>query len=106
VRSAMVFNGHTIQDIDALDEATMNDIMVMYADGLIGNKSLLVNQGMLVTGVFNYLRGNNSQPYTLKGVLGSVYDYVYNEVKADASDSLLRFISQAPDFKMDRFESK
>lgn len=102
----MVFNGHTIQDIDALDEATMNQIMVMYADGLIGNKSLLVNQGMLVTGVFNYLRGNNSQPYTLKGVLGSAYDYIYNEPEADPSESLLLFMSQAPGFTMDRFKGK
>ena len=73
----MVFNGHTIQDIDALDEATMNEITVMFADGLIGNRSLLTMQGSLVSGVFNYLRANNSQPYTLKGVLGSAYDYIY-----------------------------
>ena len=51
----MVFNGHTIQDIDALDEATMNEITVMYADGLVGNRALLNMQGTLVAGVFNYL---------------------------------------------------
>jgi hypothetical protein len=43
----MVFNGHTIQDIDALDEHTMNEITVMYADGLVGNRSLLTMQGTL-----------------------------------------------------------
>ena len=102
----MVFNGHTIQDIDALDEATMNEITVMFADGLIGNRSLLTMQGSLVSGVFNYLRANNSQPYTLKGVLGSAYDYIYGIEKTDPSESLLLFMSQAPDFKMDRFESK
>lgn len=102
----MVFNGHTIQDIDALDEATMNEITVMFADGLIGNRSLLTMQGSLVSGVFNYLRANNSQPYTLKGVLGSAYDYIYGIEKTDPSESLLLFMSQAPDFKMDRFEGK
>lgn len=100
----MVFNGHKIQDIDALDEATMNEITVMFADGLIGNRSLLTMQGTLTTGVFNYLRASNSQPYTLKSVLGSAYDYIYGIEKADPSESLLTFMTQAPDFKMDRFK--
>lgn len=102
----MVFNGHKIQDIDALDEATMNEIIVMFADGLIGNRSLLSIQGSLVAGVFNYLRASNSQPYTLKGVLGSAYDYIYGLEKTDPSESLLIFMSQAPNFKINRFESK
>ncbi|NBW53404.1 MAG: hypothetical protein EBR39_05730 [Betaproteobacteria bacterium] len=102
----MVFNGHTIQDIDALDEATMNDITVMYADGLVGNRSLLTMQGTLIAGVFNYLRASNSQPYTLKSVLGSAYEYFYGIEKADPSESLLMFMSQAPNFKMDRFKGK
>jgi len=102
----MVFNGHKIQDIDALDEHTMNEITVMYADGLVGNRSLLTMQGTLIAGVFNYLRANNSQPYTLKSVLGSAYEYFYGVEKADPSQSLLAFMSQAPDFKMDRFKGK
>ena len=102
----MVFNGHTIQDIDALDEATMNEITVMYADGLVGNRGLLSMQGTLVAGVFNYLRAGNSQPYTLKSVLGSAYEYFYGIEKADPSESLLMFMSQAPNFKMDRFKGK
>jgi hypothetical protein len=102
----MVFNGHTIQDIDALDEATMNEITVMYADGLVGNRGLLNMQGTLVAGVFNYLRASGSQPYTLKSVLGSAYEYFYGIEKADPSQSLLMFMSQAPNFKMDRFKGK
>ena len=102
----MVFNGHKIQDIDALDEATMNEITVMFADGLIGNRSLLSIQGSLVAGIFNYLRASSSQPYTLKSVLGSVYDYIYGMEKVDPSESLLTFMSQAPDFKMNRFKGK
>lgn len=102
----MIFNGHTIQDIDALDEATMNEITVMYADGLVGNRSLLIMQGTLTAGVFNYLRANNSSPYTLKSVLGSAYEYIYGIEKTNPSESLLAFMSQAPDFKMDRFQGK
>jgi hypothetical protein len=78
----------------------------MYADGLVGNRSLLSMQGTLIAGVFNYLRASNSQPYTIKSVLGSAYDYIYGIEKADPSDSLLSFMSQAPDFKMDRFKGK
>jgi hypothetical protein len=102
----MIFNGHTIQDIDALDEATMNEISVMYADGLIGNKSSLVMQGSLVAGVFNYLRDKNAQPYNLKSVMGSAYGYIYEDTEANPSDVLLSFMTQAPDFKMDRFKGK
>jgi hypothetical protein len=100
----MVFNGHTIQDIDALDEATMNEITVMYADGLIGNRSLITTLGTLTAGVFNYMRSNSSMPYDLKAVIGSAYDYIYGEEKADVSQSLLTFMSQAPGFSIDKFK--
>ena len=106
MRAALIFNGHTQDTINALDEATMHSIMVMYADGALGNKSVAVGLGTLTAGVFNYLRASNSQPYTLKSVLGSAYEYFYGIEKADPSESLLTFMSQAPDFKMDRFQGK
>ena len=102
----MVFNGHTIQDIDALDEATLNEITVMYADGLIGNRSLITTLGTLAAGVFNYMRSSNSPPYNLKAVIGSAYDYIYGEEKADASQSLLAFMSQAPGFSINKFKGQ
>lgn len=102
----MIFNGHTIQNIDALDEATMNEIIVMYADGALGNKSSIVGLGTLTAGVFNYLKASNSQPYTLKSVLGNVYPYYFDEPKESASDSLLMFMTQAPEFNMEKFKGK
>ena len=102
----MIFNGHTTQDIDALDEATMNQIIVMYADGLIGNKSIVTGIGTLTSGVFNYMRSPNSTPYNLKSILGNTYDYFYPSEKADPDDALLTFMSQAPGFEMDRFKRK
>lgn len=102
----MIFNGHTIQNIDALDEATMNEIIVMYADGALGNKSLIVGLGTLTAGVFNYLKASNSQPYTLKSVLGNVYPYYFDEPKESASESLLMFMTQAPEFNMEKFKGK
>ncbi len=102
----MIFNGHTIQNIDALDEATMNEIIVMYADGALGNKSSIVGLGTLTAGVFNYLKASNSQPYTLKSVLGNVYPYYFDEPKESASESLLMFMTQAPEFNMEKFKGK
>jgi hypothetical protein len=102
----MIFNGHTIQDIDALDEATMNEIVVMYADGLLGNKNLIASLGKLVTGVFNYIRPNNSTSYTLKDIIGSAYGYIYEDIESDPSDSLLLFMSQAPGFEVNKFKGK
>ena len=102
----MIFNGHTIQDIDALDEATMNEIIVMYADGLLGNKSLLVTQGTLTAGVFNYMRSNNSAPHTLKSILGTAYGYMFNDADDNPSDALLTFMTQAPGFNMNKFKGK
>jgi hypothetical protein len=102
----MVFNGHTIQNIDALDEATFNEIVVMYADGLIGNKSLITTLGTLTAGVFNYMRSSGSQSYDLKAVIGSAYGYIYEDKEPDPSDSLLTFMSQAPGFSIDKFKGK
>ena len=102
----MVFNGHTIQDIDALDEATFNEIVVMYADGLLGNKSLITTLGTLTAGVFNYMRPSGSQSYDLKSIISSAYGYIYEDKEADPSDSLLLFMSQAPGFQIDKFKGK
>jgi len=102
----MIFNGHTQDTIDALDEATMNDIMVMYADGMVGNKNLMVTLGTLTAGVFNYIRGNNSQPYSLKSILGTTYNYIYQEADLSASESLLAYMSQAQGFNLDKFKGK
>lgn len=102
----MVFNGHTIQDIDALDEATFNEIVVMYADGLLGNKSLITTLGTLTAGVFNYMRPSSSQSYDLKSIINSAYGYIYEDKEADPSDSLLLFMSQAPGFQIDKFKGK
>lgn len=102
----MVFNGHTQDTIDALDDAIFNQIVVMYADGLIGNKSLITTLGTLTAGVFNYMRSSNSMPYDLKGVIGSAYGYIYDDKETSPSDSLLTFMSQAPGFTIDKFKGE
>jgi len=84
----------------------MNEISIMYADGLLGNKSLITTLGTLTAGVFNYMRPSSSMPYDLKGVIGSAYGYIYEDKEADPSDSLLTFMSQAPGFKIDKFKGQ
>lgn len=100
----MVFNGHTQQSIDAIDEITMNQITVMYSDGIIGNQGLLTVLGSLTAGVFNYTRAPNSQPYSLKSILGNNYGYIFGEVKTKPSDALLTFMSQAQGFDIGKFK--
>lgn len=100
----MLFNGHTQQSINDIDEITFTEIMVMYSDGIIGNKKVIDVLGTLVTGVFNYIRPPNSSPYNLKSVINEVYGYLYAEQKQSASDSLLTFMSQAQGFSMDKFK--
>lgn len=82
----------------------MHHIMVMYADGALGNKSLVTELGTLTAGVFNYLRSNNSQTYKLKDILGPAYQYYYNEPETSASESLLTFMSQAQGFNIKKFK--
>lgn len=103
VKTAMLFNGHTQDSIAALDEATMNEIIVMYADGAIGNYGILQTLGSLTAGVFNYLRGANSKPYDLKTVLGNAYGYLYPDVEANPNQALLTFMSQAQGFNLSKF---
>ena len=76
----------------------------MYADGALGNKSVAVGLGTLTTGVFNYLRASNSSTYKLKDILGTTYNYYYNEPELSASESLLTFISQAQGFDINKFK--
>lgn len=100
----MLFNGHTKESIDEIDESTMAEIMVMFADGIIGNKKTIEILGNLVAGVFNYMRTPNSSPYSLKSTIGEAYGYLYKEEKLSSSESLLTFMSQAQGFSMDKFK--
>ena len=100
----MIFNGHTQDSIAELDESTLNEITVMFADGAIGNYGLLQTLGSLTAGVFNYMRAPNSQAYELKSILSSVYGYMYPVTPTDANQALLTFMTQAQGFNMGKFK--
>lgn len=87
---------------DAMSEADFQLIMVSYEDGIIGNKKILNTLGLLTNAVFNYIRSNNTPAYSLNNILGQVYDYIYRpltdkEKQSQASESLLSFMSLAPE---------
>ena len=107
----MIFNGHTLETIEELDDVTLANIQTMYADGLVGNYGLLTQIATLTNGVFNYMRTANSPPYKLANILGSAYDYIYppltaEQQKAVVNDSLLAFMSQANGFDKTKFGVK
>ena len=107
----MIFNGHTLDTIEELDDVTLANIQTMYADGMIGNYGILTQIASLTNGVFNYMRSANSPPYKLANILGSAYDYIYpplteEQQKAAVNDSLLAFMSQANGFDKTKFGVK
>ena len=103
VKAALLFNGHTQDTINAIDEETFNTITIMYADGVLGNHGLLNTIGVLVNGVFNYIRDPNSPPYSLKSILNQAYGYIHEDAEVTPSDSLKMFISRAKGFSESRF---
>jgi len=111
VITALIFNGHTQQSINEMDEVTMAQMQTMYADGLIGNRAVIELLGVLTNGVFNYMRSANAPTYKLSNIIGNAYDYIYpplteEEKKHKANEQLLAFMSQAPGFSADRFGIK
>lgn len=84
----------------------MAEIQTMYADGVLGNQGIINVLGVLVGGVFNYIRPKGAAPYELKNTIGSVFDYMYppetpEQQKNTVNNNLLAFLSQAPGFNKD-----
>ncbi len=93
-------------DPDNLDEQTFRQICVMYSDGLIGNGTIIETLGNLTAGVYNYMRSNSSQAYTLRNIIGRTYDYIYppQDTTRSVNDSLLAYVSQAKGFNPKMFK--
>jgi len=107
----MVFNGHTPESINAINEETFAQIQTMYADGVLGNQRTITLLGLLVTGVFNYLKAPASSAYELKTIIGRSHDYIFppaseEEKKSGVNSNLLAFMSQAPGFDSNLFGVK
>lgn len=87
---------------DAMSEDDYELVMVALNDGLFGNKSLINVNGALTTGVFNYIRSQNAQAYSLQDIIGVMHDYIYRPLSEEekrqlANERLLTFMSMKPD---------
>lgn len=107
----MVFNGHTLDSVNALDDITFAEIQTMYADGMLGNQKTIYLLGLLVTGVFNYLKAPSSAAYELKSIIGRANDYIFppmseSEKESTVNSNLLAFMAQAPGFDKNLFGVK
>ncbi|NDB58382.1 hypothetical protein EB001_08040 [bacterium] len=103
----MIFNGHTEQYINSLDEDLFAEIQVMYADGMLGNKAIYDSIAPLTAVVFNYMRSKNSPAYKPDQIFPWINEYSIDpdEDINSVNDSLLTFLSQAPNFSMERFKN-
>lgn len=106
----MVFNGHTAEYIDSLDEELFGDIQIMYADGMLGGKGVFDALAPITAGVFNYMRPQGAPPYKTEQIFPWVVEYLKNpdlepSPEEQVSNSLLGFMSQAKGFKKDRFKN-
>jgi hypothetical protein len=102
----MIFNGHTEQYINSLDEELFAEIQVMYADGMLGNKAIYNALAPVTTALYNYMRSSGSKAYKSNEIFPWIEKYSISPDLEDnsVSESLLLFMTQAPKFKMDRFK--
>ena len=107
--AAMVFNGHTQEYIDSIDEELFSEIQVMYADGMLGNKGIFDALGPVTTAVFNYMRPQNAAAYRQDQIFPCINEYAnkpdFEQSPADAVNSnLLGYVMNAKGFKPERFK--
>ena len=105
----MVFNGHTEQYIETLDEELFTEIQVMYADGLLGNRGIYDALTPITAAVFNYFRSSNTAPIKTQDIFPWVHEYSIDPEteptkEEKASNALLSFMSQAPGFDAEKFK--
>lgn len=102
----MIFNGHTAEYIDSLDEETFTELQVMFADGYIGNRSIFEAIAPLTAGVFNYIRPSGTPAYSQDKIFPWINEYmVHPDNDPEKGDGLLLFMSQAPGFSMERMKN-
>lgn len=105
----MVFNGHTEQYIESIDEELFTEIQVMYADGLLGNKGIFDALTPITTAVYNYFRSANAPTVHAADIFPWVQEYSINPdteptQEEKVNNSLLAFMSQAQGFKPELFK--
>lgn len=106
----MVFNGHTEQYIESLDEELFTEIQVMYSDGLLGNKGIFDAITPVTTAIFNYLRNAGSPAFKPTEIFPWVHEYTVDpafdiDPETAVSNGLIGWASQAKGFNMGLFKN-
>lgn len=101
----MLFNGHTCESVDQIDEETFAGICVMYGDGLLGGKGIFDAIAPLTAAIFNYLREKGAPAYKATEIFPWVSEYDKNPdldiPDADKiNNALITFMTSAPGFNM------
>jgi hypothetical protein len=105
----MVFNGHTEEYIDSIDEELFTEISVMYADGILGNRGIFEALAPITTAIFNYIRPANAPSYKQNQIFAWVDEYLIDpdtipSAKENVSNALLTYMTTAQGFSMDKFK--
>jgi hypothetical protein len=103
-----VFNGHTTEYIDGLDEELFGDIQIMYAEGMLGNKAIFDALAPITTALFNYIRPQNAPAYKVEQIFPWINEYLINpdyepSPEQQVSSNLLGYMAQAKGFNKERF---
>lgn len=106
----MIFNGHTAQSINEIDEETFTEIIVMWADGILGNRGTFEAMAPITTAVFNFMRNPSTAAFTTDKIFPWVREYIINPdleptAQEKTSQALLAYMSAAPGFSMERFKN-
>jgi hypothetical protein len=101
----MIFNGHTAETVNEIDEETFAEITVMYADGVLGNKGIFEALTPITTAVFNFMRDGSTPAFSGDKIFPWIREYNINpDVDAEgANQQLLTFLTSAPGFTMEKF---
>lgn len=83
----------------------------MYSDGIIGNLGVLQVMGSLTAGYFNSMLPKGKQPFKLKDIIPTQYEYLYpplseQDKKDLANKSLLNFVKSKPNAPQKIFGDK
>ena len=79
----------------------MRSIEIMFADGMLGQKALLLALSALTTGNLNSKIQKTARPYLMKDVLPTTHDYIVppltpEQQQEQVNNQLLAFLQSRP----------
>jgi hypothetical protein len=79
----------------------MQNIEIMFSDGIIGSKGILLALSVLATGNLNSKLKQGANPFTINHVLPSTHEYIIpplseEEQREQANQKLMAFMASSP----------